>query len=484
MDCSGLNGSIPTARPIQAREHLMHWSIRSRILVPIIGIQAIAVTAATLTTATLAARRSERAIVDRLNGVVDTLEHGNIPRTASVLSKMRGLSGAHFIAGGPGGQLVETSLPGLDKVPASLLSLAPTYRIHSLDESPAVTLYGTRYFAVSVPAQPEAGRAPLYVLYPETSWRLARWEAAVPSLCVGVGSLAAMVFVTSWIAHQISGRIGRVKERVSAIASGDFRELELEGAGDEIDDLMRSINRMCVQLKDMNQTIHQSERARLLAQLAAGLAHQLRNSLTGARLSVQLYARRHPVAAGDETLAVALKQLELTEEQVKGLLSIGRVERKEPEICDLHQLVRDVSLLVDSTCQHAKVSFSLARRNGAAALDLFADRSSVRAAILNLALNAIEAAGPGGAVAVAVHASDELAVVEVADSGPGPPSELAVTLCDPFVTSKPEGVGLGLALARQVATDHGGLLSWGREGGKTCFRLALPRVGGRSEGEQ
>jgi signal transduction histidine kinase len=483
MDSDEGNGTIRTPEPKHAREHLMRWSIRARILIPLIGIQAIAVTAATLTAATLAARRSERAIVDRLNGVVDTLEHGNIPRTASVLSKMRGLSGAHFIAGGRDGQLAETSLPGLDTVPASLLSLAPSFRTRSLDESPAVTLDGTRYFAVAVPAQPEGGKAPLYVLYPETSWRLARREAAVPSLCLGVGSLAVMVLVTSWIAHRISSRIGRVKERVSAIASGDFRELELESASDEIDDLMRSVNRMCVQLKEMNQTIHQTERARLLAQLAAGLAHQLRNSLTGARLSVQLYTRRHPVAAGDETLAVALKQLELTEEQVKGLLSVGRVERKEPEICDLHQLVKEVSLLVDSTCQHTKVSLSLAPGNGAAGLGLFADRSSVRAAILNLALNAIEAAGPGGAVSVGVHASGELAVVEVADSGPGPPAELDMTLCDPFVTSKPEGVGLGLALARQVATDHGGQLSWGREGGKTCFRLALPRAAGRCAGD-
>ena len=55
--------------------------------------------------------------------------------------------------------------------------------------------------------------------------------------------------------------------------------------------------------------IHESERARLLAQLAAGLAHQLRNSLTGARMSIQLHPRRHPASAGDETLSVALRQL-------------------------------------------------------------------------------------------------------------------------------------------------------------------------------
>ena len=72
--------------------------------------------------------------------------------------------------------------------------------------------------------------------------------------------------------------------------------------------------------------------------------------------------------------------------------------------------------------------------------------------------------------------------VDIVDSGPGPPAELAQTLCDPFVTSKPEGVGLGLAVARQVAADHGGRLSWSRDGGKTRFRLSLPRRNGPARG--
>ena len=66
-------------------------------------------TAIAITTATLAARRSERQIIDRLNGVIDTLGHANFPYTASVLAKMRGLSGAHFIAYADDGRVTETS---------------------------------------------------------------------------------------------------------------------------------------------------------------------------------------------------------------------------------------------------------------------------------------------------------------------------------------------------------------------------------------
>ena len=347
----------------------MLWSIRNQILLPLIGIQAIAVTAAAVTTAMVAASRSEREIIGRLNDVLDTLEHGSFPYTGSVLAQMRGLSGAHFIAWGEDGKVTETSLPMLERLPPSLREVPAAAHIDSLAESPSILVGGTRYIAVSIRAPGRLRGGSLVVLYPETSWRQARREAAMPALLLGVGSLGAMVLVTSWIAHRISARIRRVQQHVAGIAAGDFRELEPGGRRDEVAELTVSINQMCSQLKGMRQTIQQSERARLLAQLAAGLAHQLRNSLTGARMSVQLHARRYPAPAGDETLAVALRQLALTEEQVKGLLSAGRIERSPPEPCDLRQLLAEVARLVDPACQHAKVVLLHPRGDGAHSLD-------------------------------------------------------------------------------------------------------------------
>jgi nitrogen-specific signal transduction histidine kinase len=68
-------------------------------------------------------------------------------------------------------------------------------------------------------------------------------------------------------------------------------------------------------------------------------------------------------------------------------------------------------------------------------------------------------------------------VVEVIDSGSGPPPELAAKLFEPFVTGKPEGIGLGLAVAKQAVDAHGGRIEWARRDGRTVFRVELPLVG-------
>jgi signal transduction histidine kinase len=457
----------------------MRWSIRQQILVPLIAIQAVAVTAITITTATLAARRAQREIINRLNSVIDTLGHASFPYTASVLSQMRGLSGAHFVAHAEDGRVLGSSLPAIERLTQSLRDFPVAAHLDSLGKSPTVVVAGTRYLAVPLRPQARSRGSSLLVLYPETSWEQARWAAALPPFLLGSGALGVMVVLTSWIAHRISSRIRRVQEHVARIAAGDLEAFDPGRRSDEVQDLANSIKLMCAQLKHQQDTIRQSERARLLAQLAAGLAHQLRNALTGARMSIQLHAKRFPPQTGDKTLDVALLQLAITEEQVKGLLSLGRSAPQTHARCELNRVLEDVALLVSPSCDHAKVALRNDRSIGP--IQVNADEMGLRAAVLNLTLNAIEAAGPGGEVEIAASSQNGEVTIAVADTGPGPPSQLSDRLFEPFITSKPEGVGLGLALAQRVAAEHGGRLWWTREGGRTCFRLRLPESDGAGE---
>lgn len=452
----------------------MRPSIRNQILVPLIAIQVATVCAISAATAALAARRSERQVMDRLRGVIEAVGHGNFPYTGSVLARMRGLSGAEFAVHDDDGNVMASTLPALRDRPTALSPASTNARIDTLGESPMLELGGVRYLAVTLRPPSGSPGPSLLVLYPESSWRQARREAATVPLLLGTSSLGLMVTVTSWIAIRLGRRIRALGLEVARIADGDFGGLDTGPRRDEIAELAHSINAMCDQLRDMSQQIGRTERTRLLAQLAAGLAHQMRNSLTGARMSIQLHARRCPGPEQDRSLDVALGQLTMTEEQVKGLLSLGRVERRPRSACDLGRLVREVLALVGPVCEHGGVT--LTTRLDAGPFEVTADARGLRAAVLNLTLNAIEAAGRGGTVGLRVSEGAGRVEVEVTDTGPGPPPGLADSLFEPFTTGKPEGVGLGLALAHEVACEHQGELSWKRVDGETRFVLSIPQT--------
>jgi signal transduction histidine kinase len=224
----------------------------------------------------------------------------------------------------------------------------------------------------------------------------------------------------------------------------------------------------------MQETVRRTERARLLAQLAAGLAHQMRNAVAGARMSIQLHGTRCRGPEEDGSLSVALAQLSLTEEQISSLLSLGRPEERAFERFSIEELLREVGRLLGPSARHSGIELRIAASPEAATI--LGDRSAIRAALLNLTQNAIEAAGRGGRVTLGADLCPEgnRARLVVSDTGPGPSPAVGATLFQPFVTTKAEGTGLGLAFVERVAREHSGSISWERRAGETWFQLDLP----------
>lgn len=448
----------------------MRRPIRNQILFPFLAVVSAALTALAGMTAYQAARKGEEHARRQLSTVIETLAHTPVPYTDAVLQKMRGLSGAHFVAwADEQGTTVASTLTAETQLPP--VTVSAQTEMPTLDTLPAIQLGSDEFLVARIrtPGNPRVHS--LIVLYPRGDWSRARWDDALPSLLVGGGAILMTAGLSFAIARHFSGRLQNLESRVARIAAGDFTEIPVGERDDEIRDLAASVNRMCAQLQKMGQTIRQTERTQLLGQLAGGLAHQLRNAVTGAKLSLQVHQRRCGNPAGDESLSVAKRQLGLIETQVKGLLSLGRAERRERREYELSHLVADVRSLVIPSCEHARVGLQCRVDEY---LQVLAEIDALQAAMLNLVLNAMEAAGSGGTVWLEVHRSGSHACLDVWDTGAGPPPTIAATLFEPFVTGKPEGIGLGLALARQVAADHSGSLIWFRAEGRTCFRLKLP----------
>jgi C4-dicarboxylate-specific signal transduction histidine kinase len=106
-------------------------------------------------------------------------------------------------------------------------------------------------------------------------------------------------------------------------------------------------------------------------------------------------------------------------------------------------------------------------------LSIIGRHDSLRAALVNLVLNGIDAAGRGGSVWLSAATARSQVVLAVEDSGAGPDESVRESMHEPFVTSKPEGIGLGLAVAQAVAEEHGAELVWERTHGRTRFAISL-----------
>ena len=458
-------------------------------------IAAVAIIA--MTSAWLAVRRAEEQTLRRIQNVVDTLSDSRLTYTDAILSKMSGLSGAEFLALDRNDRPVASTLPD-EEVIARAAKAAPLITHESsMTQLPRVVTEVGPCFAARVAADGAGQVATLVVLYPEASWDEARRTATWPPLIVGIGTVVVMACISAWLAGRISRRINDVRTLLEEIAQGQFSPRsdgnDTNQRIDEIDDLVASAGSLSEQLAELQNTIQHTERVRLLAQLAGGLAHQLRNAVTGARMAVQLHQKRCPLSSvatdrrsngeSDDTLNVALRQLSLTEEQIRGLLSLSRQEVEPAQTASLSELIDEIERLIVVQCEHCHVSLQV---NVPESQDWqIADAEGFRTAILNLSLNAIEAAGNGGDVGITVTSREVSAdseachfgawlAVEVSDSGAGPPAEICSSLFEPFVTSKPEGVGLGLALASRSAESAGGTLSWERRGSRTVFRFEIP----------
>jgi signal transduction histidine kinase len=452
----------------------MRWPIRNQLLVPLLTLL-LGVVGISTWTALASADRARNQIETQVRNVAHTVSDLPVPLHQKVLEGLKLLLGADFLLLTPDGRHAATLSADIQELPPAEEVVEDWKKLRL---GPRVVVGERIYLGSGVRLPPRADvpeGGTLYILYPEELWRSALWEAVRPSLFLGgFAGLASLVLAVA-VGERFSRRVRQLERRTRLIAAGDFSPMPLPGRDDELRDLGRSINEMAEQLARLQETVQRTERLRLLGQVGGGLAHQLRNGLTGARLALQLHARECRDGGDGETLAVALRQLALLETHLKRFLDLGRTGPLRRERVALRSLVGEMAELLGPRCKHARIDLRWQPPDEEA--PVVGDAGQLEQLLLNVVGNAIEAAGPGGWVEVVLGregGAAPLVCIEVSDSGPGPSPEVAAKLFEPFVTGKPEGVGLGLAVARQVAEAHGGRITWRRDGVVTRFRIELP----------
>jgi signal transduction histidine kinase len=442
---------------------------------PVVGLVLVAVLANVGFTAFFAVRRAQDAARDQQNKVAKALEQSRVALSQPVLDTLKVLTGSEFVIWNPTDRRV-----GFSTLSADVLSRHDP-RILANATGTTILLDGQRYH-VGTARSGSARAETVLVVTPVRSLTVTTLEAIWPVLVVAAATLAILIPVGTLVTARLARRIGAVEKHVARIAAGQFGERLITTPGDgaaspdDIDRLVDGVNHLSGALSELRQNLVAGERQRLLGQLAAGFAHELRNAVTGAKLAIDLHRRRCGSGSpGDTSLEVATRQLDVLEEEVRGLLALGRPGEAVTGPVDLAALAAQVIDLTKLRADHAGVQIEADTQ--APLPRISGRREALRAALVNLALNAIDAAGRGGHVWLRLRRGDTAVDLVIEDDGPGPPPHLADSLTEPFVTGKQEGIGLGLAVARAVAEEHGGTLTWSRHDGRTRFTISLPVPG-------
>jgi signal transduction histidine kinase len=231
------------------------------------------------------------------------------------------------------------------------------------------------------------------------------------------------------------------------------------------------------ELQQARQQALLTERLAAVGELAAGVAHELRNPLTSVKLLIQTAAQRPPNATlAGRQLQVVQQEIARMEGTIQSLLDFARPPELHEVAHDLRTTVRRAINLVDGRAKQQSVA--IVEETPDAPVIVNGDPEQLHQIFVNLLLNGIEAMPQGGTLAVVVNVDDSErrnCRISVSDTGDGIPEPILGKVFEPFATSKEHGTGLGLPISRRIAEEHGGLLlAANRAEGGAVFTLELP----------
>ena len=269
---------------------------------------------------------------------------------------------------------------------------------------------------------------------------------------------------------------------MAVVGAGDLAHAIVPRSADEIGELALAFGRMTEQLRESRAQLVQSEKLASIGQMAAAVAHGLRNPLASLRAAAQLARHRVDVPAAREQLDAIVEQVDRLDLRIAHLLQFSRP-------APFHPLRESVRALVDGALSGfsellRQRKIDLAVRAPAALPDVQVDPMRLEQALTELVSNALDAMPEGGRLDVATRAEPGAGgaggvVVEVTDSGRGIAPEILPNLCEPFFTTRPEGTGLGLAIAKRYVEEAGGRLDITSALGRgTTVRIWLPTASG------
>ncbi|HVV99961.1 MAG TPA: ATP-binding protein, partial [Planctomycetaceae bacterium] len=286
----------------------------------------------------------------------------------------------------------------------------------------------------------------------------------------GLGFAGVLAGILSGFAtaRAMTQRVAQLSIRVQAVQARLDQEVgaltvqapPIPGDLDEqLDRVVEHVSAACQRLQDQERDLLRAEQLAAVGQLAAGVAHEVRNPLTGVKTLLQAAVRaQNPTPLTPERLHLLLQEVARIERTVQGLVDFAHAPPPDRRMQDIRPIVVSAFHVAQSRADLKSIAIDL--HQTAEPLPAAIDRDQLLSVLTNLLINAIESTPSGGEVCLSIERrDDEIIQVTVSDNGPGIDPAVADKLFTPFATTKPTGTGLGLTIARKMAREHGGELT-------------------------
>lgn len=321
----------------------------------------------------------------------------------------------------------------------------------------------------------------LLFLLATLSWRDP--ERHIVLLVAGAGAVAICGALLVVLTYMVQRPMVELQQKIAQLGSGDLNvSVSFAHRNDEIGDLGRNFNHMVEQLRENRieiERLHRTQMSRAehmatLGEMATGLAHEIRNPLAGIAGVIEIIGRDLPPTSPARSVVKDVRQ-EITRINriVTDLLHTARPHPPKVNKSDLNTTVEHAVML--GRQQALSKSIEITLRKDPSLPEVEHDSDQIHQVLLNLLLNALQAIDAQGKIAVTVERQGDKAVIEVADNGRGIGPDHLSNIFRPFYTTKGDGTGLGLSLARRIVEDHQGRIDVSSTVGKgTTFAVVLP----------
>ncbi|NVK18478.1 MAG: HAMP domain-containing protein [Methylocystaceae bacterium] len=275
-------------------------------------------------------------------------------------------------------------------------------------------------------------------------------------------TVCVILYVHYSIGFKLNEQIDKLVKRVERVAQGDVNTpLKIAGSG-EINKLSVAIESMRNQLQKFIRSNLEMERQASMGQMAAGIAHEVRNPLTTLNTAVQALRKQEKEAEKVELLEIMGDEISRTNTVIKGLLDYARPRDPEPSFISVRELLEHTKILADVVAKkyHSKIELKI-EESPPEVLKLFGDSVHLRQILLNLVLNGLQAmeGKKNGTLRIIAKHVDNNCAITVFDEGCGIPDFAKDRILEPFFTTKSYGSGLGLAICASLVERNRGQMT-------------------------